>query len=190
MLLQTFSINRDEVACGEYFSHTAYPMLTINSTMRTLYINTAGLKHLPEIEFALILISQEDKRLSIFPCDGGERDAIRLRSRGNNLNKPRKIRFREEFWDYLSFLTKWKSDRKYRMIGYVASNGVNKVIAFDLTSAEVFLPGERIPNISKSASGRFGKTFEELHGNPLVKRAGQDLEFSIRTEDKSADENG
>jgi len=189
-MTETFSVSRDEVMSGEYFSHANEPMLTINPVRKIIYINAIGLKRLPDMDYVLLLISHEDKRLSIYPCDSGEQHAVRLRSGGKSRNKPRQVRCREEFWDNILLLTGWKNDSRYRLIGYIAKGGIDTIIAFDLTSAEVFASGERVADIPKNVQGYFGRTFEELRNNPLIKRAEQDIGLQLGgTEDELGYEN-
>ena len=114
------------------------PTLTFNPIRRLVYVNAAGLKLLPETDYALFLISPGEKRLNIYPCDANARDAARLRSGGQNINKPRYIRFLDDFSDKLLELMKWQSDSIYRFQGCLTISNNDKILSFDLTSAEVF----------------------------------------------------
>ena len=138
MLQQTFSLEYDEVIRGEWFARGGEPMLTFNPARSLVYINAAGLKRLPEMEYALFVISSEEKRLSIFPCDAGECDAVRLRSSGLNRNKPRHIRCRANFTDKLLVLMGWQSNCRYKTRGVLAIGENDTILTFDLVSAEVF----------------------------------------------------
>jgi len=137
MLQQTFSLEYDEVIRGEWFARGGEPILTFNPVRGLVYINAAGLKRLPEMEYALFIISSEEKRLSIFPCDAGERDAVRLRSDSLNRNKPRYIRCRANFTDKLLVLMDWQNDCRYKMRGALAIGKKDTILTFDLVSAEV-----------------------------------------------------
>ncbi len=189
MIQQTFSICNDEVARGKFFSHVNEPTLTINPAKRVVYINAAGLKRLPDMEYAFILISKTDNRISIFPCDSGERDAIRLRAGGINRNKPRHIHCSKEFWNAFLHLTGWKRDSRYRLIGYVARGESDTIISFALSSAEVFSAGDLIPANKENISGSFGEPFEEHRSSPIIKRAEGDIEIPLVMEDEPAYEN-
>ena len=96
------------------------PTLTLNPMRRLVYVNTAGLKLLPEIDYALFLISSNEKLLNIYPCDVNTRDAVRLRSGGLSKNKPRYIRFFDDFGNKLLDLMNWQSDCRYRLHGKMA----------------------------------------------------------------------
>ena len=114
------------------------PTLTFNPTRRLVYINAAGLKLLPGIDYALFLISSNGKRINIYPCDANSRDAVRLRSGGLNKSKPRYIRFLDDFGGKLLDLMKWQSDCRYRLQGSLALSNDDSVLSFDLASAEVY----------------------------------------------------
>jgi hypothetical protein len=137
MLRQTFSLENDEVVRGECFSRRGEPILTFNPVRGLVYLNTVGLKRLPEMDYALLIISSEEKRLSIFPCDADERDAVRLRSDGANSCKPRHIRCRADFTDRLLALMEWRNDRTYKIRGALAIGEKDTILTFSLISAEV-----------------------------------------------------
>ena len=178
MLQQTFSISNDEIVRGEYFSHTNEPMLTFNPARNLVYVNAVSLKRLPDMDYALIIISSSEKRLSIYPCSTNEQHAVRLRSGGQYRNKPRQVRCYEDFSEKMLSLMKWKRDCRYRMIGYTAVGEYNTIIAFDLSSAEEFSSGERTAEISVDADSGFGVTFDEQRTNPIIKIIEQDIEIS------------
>ena len=184
MLQQTFSISHDEIARGEYFSHANEPMLTFNPSRNLIYINAVSLRRLPDMEYALLVISSSEKRISILPCDTGERDAVRLRSGRQHRNKPRQIRCHVDFSDKMLSLMSWNRDCRYRAIGYMATRGNETIIAFDLCSAEVFSPGVRTAEISQ---GGFGSAYDEQRSNPLIRVVGQDIEISLTEEGESID---
>ena len=114
------------------------PTLTFNPIRRLVYINASGLKLLPEADYALILISSNEKRIIIYPCDANTRDAVKLRSSGLNISKPRYIRFLDDFGDKLLELMQWQRDCRYRLQGGLALSNSDMILSFDLTSAEVF----------------------------------------------------
>ena len=114
------------------------PALTFNPVRQFVYVNAAGLKLLAETDYALFLISPGEKRLIIYPCNANARDAVRLRSCGQNIRKPRYIRFLDDFSDKILELMKWQSDCIYRLQGGLTMKSNDKFLSFDLTSAEVF----------------------------------------------------
>ena len=179
MLQQTFSLNNDEIVRGEYFSHTNEPMLTFNPARNLVYVNAVSLKRLPDMDYALIIISSSEKRLSIYPCSTNEQHAVRLRSGGQHRNKPRQVRCYEDFSEKMLSLMKWKRDCRYRMIGYTATGNNETIIAFDLSSAEEFSSGERTADIPAQVHGGFGSSFNEHRNNPLVKIIEHDIEISF-----------
>ena len=189
MLQQIFSLCNDDIVRGECFSHTNEPMLTFNPLRNLIYVNAVSLKRLPDMEYALIVISSSEKRLSILPCDTAVRDTVRLRSNGQHRNKPRQIRCYVDFSEKLLSLMKWRHDCRYRMLGYVATGNDDTIIAFDLSSAEVFSPCERTAGVPTQIHDGFGSSFDEHRNNPLIRTVEQDTEKSMtEAEDKSVDD--
>lgn len=185
MLTQTFSLNNDEIVRSECFSHTNEPMFTFNPARNLVYVNAVSLKRLPDMEYALIVISSSEKRLSIYPCSTNEQHAVRLRSGGKNRNKPRQVRCYDDFSEKMLLLMKWKRDCRYRMIGYTATGINDTIIAFDLSSAEEFSPYEHTADISVDADGGFGIAFAEQRSNPIIKIIEQDIEiYAAKSEDE------
>jgi len=113
------------------------PMFTFNPTRKIVYVNAAGLKLLPETEYALLVISATEKRLNIYPCDATTRDAVRLRFGGLSKNKSRYIRCLNNFSDKLMSLMAWSSNNRYRIRGEIALSDNNIILTFDLATAEV-----------------------------------------------------
>ena len=189
MIQQTFTINNDEIVRGEYFSHTNEPILTFNPARGLVYVNAISLKRLPDMDYALLVISASERRLSIFPCGTGERDAVRLRSGGQHQNKPRQVRCRVEFSEQMLSLMNWKRECRYRMIGYTAVGKYNTLITFDLSSAEIFSPGEHTADVLPQVQNGFGVSFDEQQNNPLIKIVEQDTEISTtKSEVKTSNE--
>jgi hypothetical protein len=62
------------------------------------------------------------------------------------------------------------------MIGYPATDGNNEIIAFDLTAAELFSPGERSAAIPAPHSGEFGSPFEDQQNNPIIRMVDHDIQ--------------
>ena len=188
MLQQTFSLSKDEIVRGESFSHANEPMLTFNPIRSLVYVNAACLKRLPDMEYALFVISPAEKRLSIYPCGTNELNAVRLRSGGLNRNKPRQIRFYEDFADELLSLMQWSRDCRYRLIGYPAIGGTDTIVAFDLSSAEVFTTIDGIAKSSALHTG-FGSVFSEQQNNPLTKTVTHDIEINLNEAGESRNDN-
>ena len=180
MQSQTFYLDNYDVVQGEYFSYGSEPILTFNPVRNFIYVNSACLKRLPNMEYALITISASEKRLSILPCSTGERHAVRLRSVGKHPNKPRHIRCRADFADKLVSLMDWNRESRYKILGYVATGDNSTIIAFDLQSAEKLLPGKCIAEAPVQTVDRFGSTLKEQRENPLIRTIERDTEIMMK----------
>ena len=179
MQTQTFYLDNYDVVQGGYFSHGNEPILTFNPIRNFIYVNSACLKRLPHMEYALITISASERQLSILPCGTGERHAVRLRSGGKHPNKPRHIRCRVDFTDKLVSLMNWNRESRYKILGYVATGDNSTIIAFDLQSAEKLLPGKRIAEAPVQTVDRFGSTLKEQRENPLIRTIERDTEIMM-----------
>lgn len=189
MLQQTFSLSKDEIVRGESFSHANEPMLTFNPIRSLIYINSACLKRLPDMDYALFIISSTEKRLSIYPCSTNELNAVRLRSGGANRNKPRQVRYYDDFGDKMLSLMQWNRDSRYRLIGYTAIGGNDTIIAFDLSSAEVFSPLDNAAIAPAQIHRGFGSVFSEQRSDPLIRIATQEIEISLKDMEEPQDDN-
>jgi len=179
VIAQTFSINGDEIIRGEDFSHANKPSLTFNPARGTVYVNAACLKRLPDMEYALLVISSREKRLSILPCDTSELDGVRLRSAGTNRNQPRHIRCRDNFTEDMLTLMQWSRGYRYRMIGYLAVGERDTIVAFDLPSAEVFRVGGGSTDRQERVHSGFGSVYDEQRKSPLIRTVTQDTEIVL-----------
>jgi hypothetical protein len=189
MLQKTFSLSDDEIVRGESFSHANEPMLTFNPIRSLVYVNAACLKRIPNMDYALFVISPIEKRLSIYPCGANELNSVRLRSGGTNHNKPRQVRFYDDFSDKMLALMQWSRDCRYRLIGYTATGGSDTIIAFDLSSAEVFYPADGAVKTPEQLHKGFGSVFVEQQNNPLIRMVEQDAEVILsETEGESVNE--
>jgi len=110
------------------------PTLVINPKRGLIYVNAAGLKALPKAQCVLFVLSE--KMLSVYPCDGGARDATPIRSGGANRNKPRHIRCRADFTEQMLSLMEWRHDCRYKIHGALGMMENEEILTFDLEAAK------------------------------------------------------
>jgi hypothetical protein len=138
MISQTLSIEDDKIAQDESYLRVGEALVTIDPSRKLLYLNAASLKTIPIMEYALILISSSEKRLCIYLCETGERDAMRMRSGGKHRNKPHQLRCREELVEKILTLMNWNCESRYKIAGYIMKAKSDVIIIFDLSVAKVF----------------------------------------------------
>lgn len=70
-----FSFDGFQVVRGEFFAHTYEPSLTFSDCK--VYVNTACIKKLPEMDYVQILVNPEKRKLAVRPCAEYEKDSFR-----------------------------------------------------------------------------------------------------------------
>ena len=109
-------------------------ILVFNPRRSLIYVNTAGLKSLPKVQYAMLVISQ--KVLSVHPCKDGALDAVPIRSNGENRNKPYYISCRADFTNQVLSLMEWRSDCRYKIRGAIDMMENEEILTFDLARAK------------------------------------------------------
>jgi hypothetical protein len=101
-----------------------------------IYLNSAGLKELSNMEYVMFTILSGDKKLGLLPCDENTRDAIPVRSGGKSKKRPRYIRCRAGIAEKILNLMQWEKDCRYRVRGLEATCDNKKILSFNLATAE------------------------------------------------------
>lgn len=130
--IPNFSYEGFQVVRGEFFAHIFEPSITFNKCK--IYVNTACIKKLPDIEYVQILVNSEEKKLAIKPCSAEEKDSFLWCT---TKRKPRQISGKI-FFGMISDLMKWNPDYRYKLLGkFIKSNG-EYLFIFDLKSSEMY----------------------------------------------------
>lgn len=131
----SFTFDGYQVVRGEFFAHIFEPSLTINDNK--IYVNTACVKKLPQIEYVQLLISQEDKKVVIRPCTEDARDSFRWCS-ATAKRAPKQITCRV-FYAKLINLMDWNTKYRYKLLGKLIRSNNELLFVFDLNSPEIFV---------------------------------------------------
>jgi hypothetical protein len=115
------------------------------------------------MDYANFLIFPGEKNLALRPCRADELHAVRVRSSGRNISKPRHISC-EEFMIKILKLTQWSADKPYKLLGNVVKRNDETIVMFELKSF--------------SDEG-FGVALDDYLNNPIVKTFEQDTEISV-----------
>jgi len=105
-------------------------MICFNPVRGVAYVNSASLKHYPNVDYVRFLISPHEKLLCLYPCNGNEKNAIRMRSKSRL--SIRYIRC-EEFIHRLIIFAQWNGSCRYILGGSITEIGNKSVITFNLT---------------------------------------------------------
>lgn len=141
---ESFSYAGYQVVRGEFFAHINEPSITFNRCK--VYVNTACVNKLLEVDYVQILVNSDEMKLAIRPCREDEKDSFlwsRI-DRKTGRKKPREITCRL-FFAKIVHLMDWNPDYRYKMLGKLIQSNGEKLFSFDLAAAEVY---QRIPHYS------------------------------------------
>ena len=169
-----FNIDGFQVVRREFFAHLREPSITFND--RKVYVNAACLAKFPHVEYVQALINPETKIFALRPCSEGSRGSFQwcLDSKGKRKPKPTTCTL---FFAKLFAMMDWNTDYRYKMLGNVIHANGEYLIAFDLTSTEVYqkvFNEDKKPVISRKAvfpagwKDQFGLPFHEHRQSMLV----------------------
>ena len=132
---EEFRLEDFQVVRREFFAHLHEPSVTFNS--RKFYVNSACLARFPNTDFVQALINSETKILALRPCREGERGAFQWCSNSKGKRKPRQTTCTLFFLKMFDMMD-WNPDHRYKLLGNVIRANGEYLIAFDLTSTEVY----------------------------------------------------
>ena len=108
-------------------------MIYFNPARGLAYVNSAYLKHFPNVDYVRFLISPHEKLLCLHPCNENEKNAVRIRSK-NRFNI-RYIRC-EEFIRKLVIFAQWNGSCRYILTGSIEEIDDKSVIVFNLAGGQ------------------------------------------------------
>jgi hypothetical protein len=158
------SFNGYQVVRGEFFSHIFEPSITFSNSR--VYLNTACLKRLPEVDYVQILINPKNKKLAVRPSNPNEKDSFLWCSARSAKRRPKKIICRI-FFAKVFQLMEWNPNYRYKILGKLITSGEEHLFIFDLTATQIF---QRVINGGKSRSSRtpvFPIEWQNQFGVPL-----------------------
>ena len=161
----SFSYDGYQVVRGEFFAHIYEPSISFNQSK--IYVNTACLKRMPDVEYVQILVNSDEKKLVIRPSDEDAKDAFLWCSSKAATRKPKQITCRVFFAKIVSLMS-WNANYRYKMLGKIIRSGDEKLIVFDLTATEIYTrvirEGEK-PRVSRKPV--FPADWENQFGLPV-----------------------
>lgn len=167
----SFTFDGYQVVRGEFFAHTFEPSITFNDNK--IYVNTACIKKLPQIDYVQLLVNPEERKLAVRPCTEDAKDSFRWCS-ATSKRSPKQITCRVFFGKLLN-LMEWNPRYRYKLLGKLIKSNNELLFVFDLNNPEIFVRKVTDDNseiLSKTASypeewkNQFGLPVEE-HQNSL-----------------------
>lgn len=172
---EEFSLEEFQVVRREFFAHTREPAVTFNN--RKFYVNSACLSKFPNTNYVQALINPHTKILALRPCGEGERGSFQWCSMSQGKRKPRQTTCTLFFLKMFDMMN-WNPDHRYKMLGNIIRANGEYLIAFDLTSTEVYQrtydeegaksTASRTPVYPIGWQNQFGMTFNEHKQSMLV----------------------
>ena len=153
---------------GEDFDFGEFePSLTFNNCR--IYVNAASLSKFPNTDYMQILINRQTKILALRPCREGDRDAFPWAYDSKGKRKPKQVTCKLFFAKIFTMMG-WNPDFRYKLLGTVIHSKGEYLLAFDLSSTEVYqktyTEGEkpktsRTPVFPSGWQNQFGLPFYE-----------------------------
>lgn len=161
---EDFDFDGFQVVRREFFAHMREPSIAFDNCK--IFVNNACLSKFPNTEFVQILINRESKILALRPCAESARDSFMW----CNYKHKAKWTTCRLFFAKVFTMMDWNPEFKYKMLGKIVHANGEYLIAFDLTSTEVFkrtvVEGEKVkksrtPVFPEEWQNQFGLSFKE-----------------------------
>ena len=170
-----FRLDDFQVVRREFFAHMNEPSITFNQ--RKFYVNTACLNKFPNTNYVQALINTESKILALRPCNEGERGAFQWCSNNKGARKPRHTTCTLFFLKIFDLMD-WNTQHRYKMLGNIIHANGEYLLAFDLTSTEVYqrtiddndtkIKSSKIPVYPLDWQNQFGLPYNEHKQSMLI----------------------
>lgn len=148
---ENFDFDGFQVVRREFFAHLSEPSVTFN--LCKFNVNTACLSRFPDSDYAQVLVNSKRKILALLPCTEESRDSFQWCNTSKGKRKPRAITCKLFFAKVVALMG-WNPDYRYKLLGKVIHANGAYLLAFDLSSAEIYqrtiVEGEK-PKTSRKA---------------------------------------
>ena len=185
----TFSFEGYQVVRGEFFAHIFEPSLTLSNNK--IYVNTACIRKLPNIDFVQLLVNADTRKVVIRPCTEDVKDSFRWCS-ATTKRTPKQITARIPFGMIFTMMG-WSTKNRYKLLGKLIKANNELLFVFDLSTPEVFLRKEnadgkevmsRKPSYPDEWKNQFGVPVEEHQDNLQINLFDGFTVFSVKEQNK------
>ena len=161
------SLYNFEMVAGEFFAQIKEPIFTLN--VKKCYVNTACVRMMPEVDYVQILVSIEEMKLVLLPCDENTITGFKWARIKDGKRVPTQ-RTGEPFVLILCDKLGWNPKNRYQILGKKLKAEGKSVMVFDLTSKKVFTKSssednentDRRTTILSGWDGKFGPKYGEV----------------------------
>jgi len=133
---EDFDFENFQVVRREFFAHLSEPTVSFKNCKIT--INSACLSKFPDTMYAQALVSDNKKILALRPCEEGARDSFLWCKFDKNGKRVPKTTTCKIFFAKLVNLMGWTPEHRYKLLGKLVHANGQYLIAFDLTSAQIY----------------------------------------------------
>lgn len=137
-----FDFRGFEIARSQFFDHANKICLTFSIDGYTF--STAAVRKLNSTQYVEILINPITCKIAVRITSKNNKYAIRWVSRQNGVLYPNKIKA-AAYINTVYELFGWNEKCRYRVNGILNDKGDNKILFFDITETEIFIPYESLP---------------------------------------------
>lgn len=130
-----FSYDGYQVVRREFFAHIYEPSITFSSCK--VWLNTACLTRMPNVDYVQILVNPKDKKLAVRPSREDEKDSFLWCTSKGTKRKPKQITCRLFFAKVIQLMN-WNPDYRYKLLGKLIQSGSEYLFIFDLTATEIY----------------------------------------------------
>lgn len=130
-----FSYDGYQVVRREFFAHVYEPSITFSNCK--VWLNTACLTQMPDVDYVQILVNPQDKKLAVRPSSEDEKDSFLWCTTKGTKRKPKQITCRL-FFAKLIQLMDWNPDYRYKLLGKPIRNSSEHLLIFDLAATEIY----------------------------------------------------
>ena len=161
------SLANYEMVSGEFFAQIKEPIFTLNG--RKSYVNTSCVRMMPNVDYVQILVSIEEMKLVLLPCDKNTITGFKWARIKDGKRVPTQ-RTGEPFVLILCDKLGWDPKNRYQILGKKLKAEGKSVMVFDLTSKKVFTKSsskdnektDRRTTILSGWDGKFGPKYGEV----------------------------
>lgn len=144
-----FNLGDFQVVRREFFAHLSEPSITFNNYK--FYVNKACLNKFPNTDYVQVLVDRESKMLALKPCSENARDSLLWCRVSKGKREPKQTTCKLLCMK-VAALMNWNLLHRYKLLGKLIHANGEYLIAFDLTSTEVYqrsYPDGEMPTTAK-----------------------------------------
>jgi len=160
-----FSLDEFQVVRREFFAHLAEPSITFNSFK--FYVNKACLNKFPYAEYVQVLVNKESKMLVLKPCQESARDSLQWCRISKGKREPKQTTCKMLCMKVANLMG-WDLQHRYKLLGKLIHANGEYLLAFDLTSTEIYQRSTDDTNISRiSRIASYSEDWKDQFGMPF-----------------------